>query len=119
MIGKYRDICTVMRRFTPSASPDDLNQPADSYVPLANRPIERITIEPLAGAEIEEMGQIVGTVGCRVEMRFREDLTTDCRLRVTSSATPYWLSVRSLPADPDFGKRKRIVFLAVREEEPA
>lgn len=114
-VGQLRDVVTVMRRSTPSADPDDLNQPADTYVAYTNRPVERAAIRPLNGVEIEEFGQIVGTTGVRVEIRYREDLTTDSVLRVDSVATPYYLSVKSVPADPD-GRRMRVWFVAVREE---
>lgn len=107
-----------MRRATPSADPDDLNQPADTYVALTNRPVERAEIRPLNGVEIEEFGQIVGTTGVRVRIRYREDLTTDSIIRVDSVSTPYYLSVKSIPADTD-GKRMYVWFVAVREEVPA
>lgn len=117
-IGKLLDVVTLLRRSTPTASADAMNQPADVYLPFSNRPVERAAIIPLSGAEIEEAGQLIGTTGYRVEMRYREDVTTDAKLRVDSVATPYLMSIRSIPADPD-GKRMRVWFLATREEEPA
>lgn len=105
-----------MRRATPDADRDAHGQPADVYVPYANRPVERCSIVPMGGAEVEMSHQIVGITTFKVEMHYREDLTTDSVLYWRSRKVPIYLNVRSVPAD-EKGTKKRVVFFAVQKEE--
>ncbi len=115
-VGELREVVRLLRRATPTADRDGLGQPADQYIPYERFPVERAKITPVAGSEVEQAGQTVGIVVFMVEMRYREDVTTDTVLEWTSKTTPVRLNVKSVPADPT-NRRMRITFLAVNEEE--
>lgn len=115
-VGELREVIRLLRRATPTADRDGHGQPADQYVEYELFPNERASIRPVSGSEIEQAGQSVGVVVFMVEMRYREDVTTDTVLEWRSRRTPVRLNVKSVPADPT-NRRMRIQFLAVQEEE--
>lgn len=117
--GQLRERVEVQRKSIATDAEDAHGQPEDDYVALANRDRESASIEPLSGAEIEQAAQLVGMAVFLVEMRYRTDLTTDCRLKwlSTGQTTAPYLYVKSLPADPE-GRKQRIQFLAVQSDVP-
>lgn len=117
--GKLREKVIVQRKSIAQVDEDDHGQPEDDYVNLENRSSERASILPVSGAEIEQAAQMVGFAVFQVEMRYRTDLTSDCRLKwiTTGASVAPYLYVKSLPADPT-GRKERIQFLAVQSEVP-
>lgn len=117
--GELREVVLIQRKSMAAASEDDFGQPVDTYVNLATRPRESASIIPVSGSEIEQAAQLVGIALYQVEMRYRTDLTADCRLKwlTTGNGTEPFLYVKSLPADPT-GRKERIQFLAVQSDVP-
>lgn len=117
--GELREVVEIQRKSIAAAAEDDHGQVADTYANLTNRPREAANIVAVSGAEVEQAAQVVGMTVFRVEIRYRTDLTSDCRLKwLTNGATtaPY-LYVRGVPADP-YGTKERVSFLAVQSDAP-
>lgn len=117
--GEMRDVVEVQRKSIAATAEDDHGQVADTYVNLTNRPREAAKIVAVSGAEVEQAAQVVGMTVFLVEMAYRTDLTSDCRVRwlTTGATTAPYLYVRGVPADP-YGTKERITFLAVQSDLP-
>lgn len=114
--GQLRERITIQQKNFAASNEDAHGQPLDTYTDLTNRSKEAAAIEPVSGAEVVEASQLVGVAVFMVEIRYREDLTTDMRLRWDSRTTAVYLYIKSLPADPT-GRKERVRFVAVQSDK--
>jgi head-tail adaptor len=117
--GELREIVVIQRKSIAASTEDDHGQVADDYADLASRPREAAKVVAVSAAMVEQAAQIVGKAVFLVEIRYRTDVTSDCRVKwlTNGSSTPPYLYVMGVPADP-YGTKERITFLAVQSDVP-